>query len=92
MLCFTNGGGHLPFTGRTMSDVIAAVLTAEPPALTTYASDMPAELQRIISKALRKDAAERYQPVREFGQDLKNLQQSLQFEAQLAPSGCGRKG
>ena len=82
-------GGHLPFTGKTMSDVIAAVLTVEPPVLSTYASHVPAELQRIISKALRKDEAKRYQVVREFGQDLKNLQQSLQFETELARSGRG---
>src|SRR6266542_2560483 len=39
---------HAPFTGKTMSDVIVAVLSTHPPLLTTYRTDVPAELERII--------------------------------------------
>ena len=80
-----------PFTGRTTSDVIVAVLTTHPPLLTTYRADVPAELERIITKALRKDEEERYQLVKDFGLDLKTLKQRLEFEAELERSGEGRR-
>src|SRR6266498_887601 len=75
--------GHQPFTGKTMSDVIAAVLTRHPPLLTRYRADVPAELERIITKALRKDEEERYQLAKDLGQDLNTLKQRLEFEAEL---------
>ncbi len=83
--------GHQPFTGKTMSDVIAAVLTTHPPLLTRYRADVPAELERIITKALRKDEEERYQLAKDLGQDLKTLKQRLEFEAELQRSGEGRR-
>src|SRR6266542_3747145 len=83
--------GPQPFTGKTMSDVIAAVLTRHPPLLTRYRADVPAELERIITKALRKDEEERYQLAKDLGQDLKTLKQRLEFEAELERSGEGRR-
>src|SRR6266511_1467148 len=84
--------GHQPFTGKTMSDVIAAVLSTHPPLLTTYRTDVPAELERIITKALRKDEEERYQLAKDLGLDLKTLKQRLEFETELERSDEGRRG
>jgi len=75
--------GNLPFTGNTMSDVIAAILTTEPRALTSYGPDMPGELDRIVTKALRKDREQRYQSVKGVGLDLEALKQRLEFQAEL---------
>ena len=75
--------GHLPFPGQTMSDVVAAVLTTNPPALTVYAPDAHDELERIVTKALRKEKEERYQSVKDLGLDLKTLKQRVEFEAEL---------
>ena len=83
---------HAPFTGKTMSDVIVAVLSTHPPLLTTYRTDVPAELERIITKALRKDEEERYQLAKDLGLDLKTLKQRLEFETELERSGEGRRG
>ena len=47
--------GHAPFTGDTPREVMSAILEKEPPPLTSYIKQTPAELQQIISKALRKD-------------------------------------
>lgn len=82
---------HLPFTGNTMSDIIVSVLTTHPPLLTTYRADVPAELERIITKALRKKEEERYQVVKDLELDLKSLKQRLEFEAELSRSGEGRR-
>lgn len=79
--------GHLPFTGQTLSDVIAAILAREPQALTDFMPEVPHELERTITKALRKKQEERYQFVKDLGRDLKSLKQRLDFEAELERSG-----
>ncbi|HEY9232310.1 MAG TPA: serine/threonine-protein kinase, partial [Blastocatellia bacterium] len=76
--------GRMPFAGATASDVIAAVLTVEPPPLVTSTPEVPAELQRIVSKALRKDRERRYQTSKDLLLDLQSLQQEL--EATVQPS------
>ena len=84
--------GKLPFAGKTMSDVIAAILTTEPPALTTYGREVPAELDRIVTKALCKDREERYQSVKGLELDLETLKQRLEFEAELERVNSKEKG
>ena len=66
-----------------MSDVIAAILKTEPPRLTSLALDVPAELQRIVRKALRKDRDERYQTIKDMALDLKNLGRELNIASEL---------
>ena len=53
--------GHAPFTGDTPGEVMTSILEKEPPRVTSYIKQTPAELRQIISKALRKDRSERYQ-------------------------------
>ena len=47
---------------------------------------MPAELERIVSKALRRTPESRYQSIRDLLLDLQNLKQQLEFEAKLERS------
>ena len=75
--------GKLAFAGATSSDLIVSILDREPLPLSRYLPDVPAELQRIVSKALRKDKEERYQVVKDLFLDLKSLKQELEFEARL---------
>jgi serine/threonine protein kinase len=65
--------GQAPFGGATTSDTIAAVLCKEPVSLFYFVPDAPAELQRIVRRALQKDREERYQSVKDFRLDIKNL-------------------
>src|SRR4029453_5758847 len=53
--------GRPPFEGTTMSDILASLLTHEPAPLARYSPTVPADLERIIRKALAKDPNERYQ-------------------------------
>jgi serine/threonine protein kinase len=76
--------GRLPFAGDTVSDVIATILKTEPVPLD---EDTPAELQRIVRKALRKNVDERYQTAKDLLIDLKALKQEQDFAAQLERSG-----
>ena len=77
--------GRAPFEGETSSDVIAALLAKEPLPLTQFLSEVPVELERIVTKALRKDREERYQTVNDLLRDLKGLRQDLDVRAQEPP-------
>jgi TolB-like protein len=73
--------GHLPFEGSSIYDIMAAILSdREAPPLARYASGLPAELERIVGKALRKNREERYQTVKDLLLDLQSLRQRLEFE------------
>lgn len=78
--------GNVPFAGATSSDLIVSILDREPLPLDRHLPDVPAELQRIVSKALRKDKEERYQVVKDLFLDLKSLKQELEFSARLQHS------
>ena len=75
--------GSLPFVGKTMPDVIVAILRNEPVALTAFQPDLPVELDRIVMKALSKEAEDRYQSVSGLLSDLEALKLRLEFEAEL---------
>jgi serine/threonine protein kinase len=52
---------HLPFEGSSIYASMAAILSdRESPPLSRYSPEVPAELERILSKALRKNRDERY--------------------------------
>ena len=46
---------RMPFEGETPSDLLAAILKTDPPPLSDFIPEAPAELMRIVTKALRKD-------------------------------------
>jgi eukaryotic-like serine/threonine-protein kinase len=75
--------GQKPFDGETPSDILAAILKSEPPLLSHFAPDAPAELVRIVTKALRKDREERYQVIKDMLLDLKSLKEEMEFQAKL---------
>jgi eukaryotic-like serine/threonine-protein kinase len=87
--------GRRPFAGETKTDIILAIVDREPPPLSERVPDAPQELERIVSKALRKDRAARYQDAKDLLLDLRDLRQELEFRAKLArsaPSGAGVQG
>ncbi|HEX6730260.1 MAG TPA: protein kinase, partial [Pyrinomonadaceae bacterium] len=74
--------GHPPFAGETSSHVIVSILESEPAPLSQFL-EVPAELQRLIDKTLRKNRDERYQTARDLELDLNNLKRELDVEAHL---------
>ena len=79
--------GCLPFEGSNPSDVLASILSEkEPQPLARYSREVPAELERIVSKALRKEREQRYQTTKDLLLDLQSLRQQLEFEAKLERS------
>jgi serine/threonine protein kinase/tetratricopeptide (TPR) repeat protein len=81
--------GRTPFEGETSTDVIVAITQKEPQPLARFAPNVPAELDWIVMKALRKDRDERYQTIKELLTDLRRLKQRLEFEAELERSSPG---
>jgi serine/threonine protein kinase/tetratricopeptide (TPR) repeat protein len=78
--------GRTPFEGETSTDVLVAITQKEAPPLARFAPHVPAELDWIITKALRKDRDERYQTIKELLTDLRRLKQKIEFEAELERS------
>src|SRR5437764_9052701 len=78
--------GHAPFTGETPGEAKHSILEQEQSPLTRHITQIPAELQQIISKALHKNRAERYQSAGDMLQALKNLRRKLEFSGELERS------
>lgn len=71
--------GTIPFSGATTSHTIVQILEKEPAPLT----NVPAELQRIVTKAISKNPDERYQTAKDMLIDLRSLKKRLDVEAEI---------
>jgi len=71
---------ELPFNGPTNADIIAGILKASAPTISTYRTETPSEVQQIISKALEKRPNDRYQTAKDLAIDLRRVQKQIEFE------------
>ncbi len=74
---------QVPFAGETPTETISLILQREPAPLTRWTPEVPAELERIVSKALTKNRDERYQTARDLLIDLRNLKRKLEVDAEI---------
>jgi eukaryotic-like serine/threonine-protein kinase len=85
--------GARPFQGQTKMATIAAILTTEPKPAATKAPGLPHEMERIISRCLRKDPNRRFQQMAEVKlalEDLKEETESGPASSQTAQAPAGR--
>jgi serine/threonine protein kinase len=78
--------GQQPFAGKSSAATASAILTLEPAPLARFSKESPAELERIVGKAMRKDADDRYQTAKDLLIDLRGLRDELEFQRRLERS------
>jgi serine/threonine protein kinase len=74
--------GVMPFKGATTSHTIVQILEKDPVPLSQRAQ-VPAELERIVLKAMAKSPDDRYQTAKDMLIDLRNLKRHMDFDAEI---------
>jgi DNA helicase-2/ATP-dependent DNA helicase PcrA len=82
--------GKYPFADDNRIDTMHAILHEEPKAPHEVKTDLPPDLQRILTKALAKAPKSRYQTVRELLSDLETLKRDLDLGRALVVPGRTR--
>jgi serine/threonine-protein kinase len=66
VLAFEALTAHLPFSGRTMADLIVSISTHQTPSLATMRPELGTRYDRWVARALAKDPAKRFGSAREM--------------------------
>ena len=69
--------GDVPFTGDTPVEIAMKHLNEAPPPPSAIAPGIPADLDRVVLRALAKDPHDRYQSAEEFDSDLARIEAGL---------------
>ena len=80
--------GALPFRGETSGVILEAIMNRPPQQPARFNPEVPAELERIIGKALEKDRDLRYQTAGELRSDLKRLRRDVELGRRASGSGA----
>jgi len=75
--------GRTPFAGDSMPETFANLINAEPQPFSQFAANVPDEMQRIVTKTLRKSKDERYQTMKDVLADLRDLRGNLTLDEKL---------
>jgi len=87
---------RVPFDADNLMGILTKHLYEEPQPLREIVPELPEDLERVIMRAMAKNADERYQTMDELAEDLRRVQQGIapaavSFARTLAPSAFGAK-
>src|ERR1017187_2741413 len=82
--------GVLPFTGQTTAAFFDSLIHSAPEWPLRFNSAIPAELERIVRKALEKDPGDRYQSAAEMRADLQRLRREIESGQALTAAPAAR--
>ena len=77
ILVYELAAGRRPFAGNTLWELAAAIMRESPPSLTSVRSDIPGELERVVSRCLEKQPHDRFQTALEILSELRELNRTL---------------
>jgi eukaryotic-like serine/threonine-protein kinase len=69
--------GVAPFDGDNVNAIMYATVNTTPPPPSSHNRNVPAMLDLIVAKAMAKAVDDRYQTVKEFGDDLREVRRQL---------------
>ncbi len=81
--------GAIPFRGESTAETFDSILNRPPAAPVRLNPDLPADLERIISKALEKDRNLRYQHAADMRADLQRLKRDTDTGRVVAAASSG---
>jgi non-specific serine/threonine protein kinase len=83
VVLYEAAAGTQPFAGNTSAVIFHRILNETPESISRHNSKVPAELERIVGKALEKDRDLRSQSAAELRADLKRLKRDLDSSGRL---------
>jgi eukaryotic-like serine/threonine-protein kinase len=78
--------GFRPFQGNSAATVSFKVVNQDPLPVTSFDSDLPAALDRLVSRAIAKDPSQRYQTGLEMAQEIQKVRERHGLLGPAAPS------
>jgi serine/threonine-protein kinase len=78
--------GFRPFQGNSAATVSFKVVNQDPLPVTSFDSDLPAALDRLVSRAIAKDPSQRYQTGMEMAQEIQKVRERHGLLGPVAPS------
>ena len=78
VMLYELASGRRPFLGHTAADTSSAILRDTPKPLTRLRSDLPRDLERIVSRCLEKNPRERFQTALDVANELRGLRMDLE--------------
>ena len=83
--------GRKAFSASSQASLITAIMSSDPPAISTLQPMSPPALDRVVKKCLAKDPDDRWQSTRDLGSDLRWIAESGSQAGAAAPVVASRR-
>jgi tetratricopeptide (TPR) repeat protein len=91
VILYEMASGQRPFKGKSEIESLHSTIAQDPAPLSEIVSSIPAEVERVVRKAMEKEPDRRYQNAADLTTDLKNLKRDLDTGRTSIPSGVSRR-